>query len=153
MIDIYGVANHALTLLPDNLHLGQENITIFFQIDGTVTGADDLGNPVRDKTSVTVEGLARIDGDRDEEQQLPGTDNKYLALRVNVTKVDGTATTSLPVAIAPKMVGAATYTQSNSTTIVGQFMVQPSLSKVVSKVHEKVGDIVYGTLEITGDGR
>lgn len=151
-MNIYPIINSSLDILPDNLHSGQENISIVFSIEGDVTDTDRLGNPIRSTTSATVEGRAREEKSGSSRQQLPGTSNNYLPLRINVTKVDGTPTTSLPTTIAPKMAGVATYTQSNGRTVRGQFQVEPSLSKTVTKIHQKVGDIMYGKLEVMGDG-
>lgn len=153
MVDVYSLANSALDALPDNIHLGHENTTIVFEIEGDVTGTDRLGNPIRSSTTITVEGRAvevKVGG---KEQILPGTSNKYLPLKVNVTKVDGVATTTLPTSITPLMTGSATYTQSNGQTMIGEFQRDPSLSKTIGKIHQKVGDIMYGMLEVTGDGR
>ena len=152
-MDPYKLANKALDIFPDNLHAGRENISIIFEIEGDVTGTGRLGNPIRATTNITVEGAATEIKVGKKEQQLPGTSNKYLPLKINITKVDGTATTSLPATVHPGMIGAATYTQNNGSTMSGQFQVNPSLSKKVVKIHQKVGDIMYGTLEVMGDGQ
>ncbi|MEM9214060.1 MAG: hypothetical protein AAGD25_06900 [Cyanobacteria bacterium P01_F01_bin.150] len=152
MINPYSTVKQGLSVFPNNMHLGQENITIVFKVEGAVTGTDRLGNNEREETVVTIKGKATIASVTRQNQELPGTGNRYLPLKVNVTTVNGSATTALPVTIAPKMAVTATYRQSNGRDMVGQFQVQPSLSKSVNEIHAKVGDIIYGMLEVSGDG-
>lgn len=148
----YSLIDNALDIFDDNIHAGRENISIDFQIEGAVTGLDRLGNPERGMLSITVEGRAVIDSKVKKMQQLPGTSNRYLSLKINVTKVNGILSTSLPTEIVPLATGIATYAENNGNTIAGQFRRGPSLSKTISKIHQKVGDIIYGTFEVNGDG-
>lgn len=151
-MDIYSFIQTGLDIFPDNLYLGNENIKITFPVEGAVTGSDRFGNPIHATTNVIVEGRATRASITEDSQNLPGSSNKYLSLKINVTQVDGDAARALPQTIRPKLAGTAVYTQSNGSTMTGEFRVGPYLSKSVSKIHQKIGDTIYGTLEVSGDG-
>lgn len=151
-MNIYDFIQTGLDIFSDNLYLGHENIKITFPVEGAVTGSDRFGNPMHATTNVIVEGRATSASITEGSQTLPGTGNIYLSLKINVTQIDGDAARDLPQTIRPKLAGTAVYTQSNGTTMEGEFRVEPYLSKSVSKIHQKIGDIIYGTLEVSGDG-
>lgn len=153
MIDPYAPLVNSLSILPDNLHLGHENIVIEFQVPSSAITVDNDGNTQILTQSIIVEGRARTDTKKQSFSPTDGQDRSTLDLRVNVTKVDGVDGATVPSAIAPSIIGTATYTDKGSgNNIVGQFYVNGKANYSMAEVYSKVGNILIGTLEINGPG-
>lgn len=148
----YELATSALDLFDNNIHLGNENITLTFNVPVQSTEVNEAGNPIQVFTMLELKGRAKADSSASSTEQTTGLDSSYMILRVNITTVNGKASTTIPSNVLPSDIAIATYHDTEGRSYKGAFKVRACPTYAIQKINSKVGSILIGQFEVTGSG-